>query len=82
MIADCFLDTNILVYAVTESDASRDKHAKAVELISSTEFWVSAQVLQEFYVVATRKLSTPLSPSAALTFIEKIHCITFSTRRW
>jgi predicted nucleic acid-binding protein len=33
---------------------------------------LSAQVLQEFYVVATRKAEVPLRPAAALDWIEQL----------
>ena len=57
-----FVDTNILVYAYDRSAGER--HLRASNLV--TELWqsgsgcLSIQVLQEFYVVVTRKLS-PIS---------------------
>lgn len=54
-----FVDTNILVYAYDRSAGER--HVRASNLV--TELWksgsgcLSIQVLQEFYVVVTRKLS-------------------------
>jgi predicted nucleic acid-binding protein len=59
-----FVDTNILIYAYDRSAGS--KHERARELIA--ELWLSkrgclsVQVLQEFYVVATRKL-VPIAPA-------------------
>lgn len=57
-----FLDTNILVYAY-----DLDAHAKrTIAQRVVQQLWdagtgaVSTQVLQEFYVTVTRKLSTPL----------------------
>ena len=53
-----FVDTNILIYAYDRS--AGDRHARARELV--VELWrsrrgcLSVQVLQEFYVVGTRKL--------------------------
>lgn len=54
-----FVDTNILIYAFDRSAGS--KHQRAMALV--TDLWksrrgcLSVQVLQEFYVVGTRKLS-------------------------
>lgn len=72
MNADCFLDTNVLVYAVTSDPELADKRYRALALIESRDFAVSAQVLQEFYVTVTRKLSLPLRPDEALDWIEQL----------
>jgi predicted nucleic acid-binding protein len=62
-----FLDTNVLVYAVDE-DVPRKKEA-ADRLIEEEALAgraiLSTQVLQEFYVVSTRRLKRPLSPERA-----------------
>jgi predicted nucleic acid-binding protein len=56
------VDTNVLIYA-PDVDA-KEKHTVAKETLN--ELWanrtgfVSGQVLQEFYVNVTRKLSKPL----------------------
>jgi len=68
----CFLDTNILIYAALQSPAGTAKKKIAVDLLASEPFGVSAQVLQEFYVVATRKAEVPLTPAAALDWIEQL----------
>jgi predicted nucleic acid-binding protein len=62
-----FLDSNVLVYSVDESPAEKAKHERAIELLSAypEDLVVSTPVLQEFYVVATRKLKTPLSEERA-----------------
>jgi len=72
MSADCLLDTNVLVYAVSRSPEARIKRAKALALIAAGGFGVSGQVLQEFYVTVTRKISTPLVPTDALEWIEQL----------
>lgn len=58
MSARVFLDTNILVYA--HDTASPDKQRKSREIITqiadSASGVISTQVMQEFYVAATRKL--------------------------
>ncbi len=62
-----FVDTNVLIYA-HDVDAGR-KHDTArkllLELWSEREGVLSTQVLQEFYVNATRKIARPLSRESA-----------------
>jgi predicted nucleic acid-binding protein len=61
MTALAFVDTNVLVYARDRSEA--DKQRRAAEWMAA--LWdsrtgrVSYQVLQEYYVTATRKLDPP-----------------------
>ena len=49
-----FIDTNILLYAVSGDPKDRDKAAVAAKLLAATDLALSVQVLQEFYVQATR----------------------------
>ncbi|MGH3282418.1 MAG: PIN domain-containing protein [Trebonia sp.] len=74
MSGKTFIDSNVLVYSVDQSPAEKDKHARAVELLSTSpeDLVVSTQVLQEFYVVSTRKLKTPLSEERAATAVRGI----------
>jgi predicted nucleic acid-binding protein len=72
MTVACFLDSNILIYAASQNTSETGKKTIAVDLIKSTAFGISAQVLQEFYVVATRKAEVPLRPAAALEWIEQL----------
>jgi predicted nucleic acid-binding protein len=62
-----FVDTNILVYAYNRSEEGRLPVAQAVldEIWKSRTGAISTQVLQEFYVVATRKFDPPMTPRAA-----------------
>ena len=60
MNAECFLDTNIQVYAATRDSSKKYKRKKAIGLIAQEDFGLSAQVLQEFHVVVTRKLKVTL----------------------
>ncbi len=73
MTADCLIDTNVLVYAVDASPENASKKKTAIALIESTDFGLSAQVLQEFYVTVTRKLKVPLSPEEAMAFLDRFH---------
>jgi len=76
MSAKVFLDTNILVYAVTSDDRDQAKRQRALEIIETEDFAISAQVLQEFYVTVTRKLAEPLTPELALVWIEELEAFT------
>ena len=49
-----FVDTNVLLYRVSLVEAEAAKHRIATELLSATDLRLSVQVLQEFYVQATR----------------------------
>lgn len=51
-----FLDTNILLYAISKDSAERRKATIAIELLDSPtgDIGLSVQVLQEFFVQATR----------------------------
>ena len=71
MSVECFLDTNILVYAAAGRDDEDGRRLQALQLIESTNFGLSAQVLQEFYVVVTRKIEHRLTPDRALEWIEQ-----------
>jgi predicted nucleic acid-binding protein len=71
MGVECFLDTNVLVYAVSSAEADAAKRAKALELVQEADFGLSAQVLQEFYVTATRKIRKPLAPELAVALMEQ-----------
>ena len=71
MSVEAFLDTNVLIYAVSSAASESVKKEKALELIEHVDFGLSAQVLQEFYVNVTRKIARPLSPDKALSLIEQ-----------
>ena len=71
MSVECFLDTNILVYAVSSLQEDAAKKANALDLIQTTDFGISSQVLQEFYVTVTRKIQKPLAPEAAVALLQE-----------
>jgi predicted nucleic acid-binding protein len=62
-----FVDTNILVYAYDVSAGSRHETAKRLlaDLWNSGMGAISTQVLQEFYVTATRKLPKAIDSKIA-----------------
>ncbi|MBJ7534494.1 PIN domain-containing protein [Rhodomicrobium vannielii ATCC 17100] len=72
MTVECFLDTNILLYAASKNPAHRSKKTIAIRLIGEEQFGLSAQVLQEFYVNATRKTDFDMQPALALEWIENL----------
>jgi len=71
MSADCVLDTNILVYAVSETLADAKKREIALRLIAERAFALSAQILQEFYVTVTRKIRAPLPAEVAAGLVDQ-----------
>lgn len=71
MRVECFLDTNILVYAASSSKIDAVKKARALKLVQVSDFGLSAQVLQEFYVTVTRKFKKPLAPELAVAMMDE-----------
>ncbi len=68
-----FVDTNVLLYAVSSAHADRAKAARAAALLDETDLALSVQVLQEFYVQATRVGATAaLSHESAVAFISTL----------
>jgi predicted nucleic acid-binding protein len=66
-----FVDTNVLLYAVGRSPAERTKSAAALALLEADDLVLSVQVLQEFYVQATRaSRADRLSHDQAVLLIE------------
>ena len=72
MSVECFLDTNVIVYAATGRGAENAKRERALELIETCDFGLSAQVLQEFYVTVIHKIEVPLAPAEALEWMEQL----------
>jgi predicted nucleic acid-binding protein len=50
-----FADTNVLLYAISRDPVEQQKATRANEVLSSRDLALSVQVLQEFYVQATRE---------------------------
>lgn len=66
-----FVDANVLLYAVSTAKDERDKHERALAILQSDDLVVSVQVLQEFYVQATRdSRAEPLTHDQAVALIE------------
>ena len=50
-----FVDTNVLLYAISRDPAEQDKAKLANDILAAHDLALSVQVLQEFYVQATRE---------------------------
>ncbi len=66
-----FVDTNVLVYAHDLDAGLKHEIAKRLmrELWAARAGLLSTQVLQEFYVNATRKIASPLSGASARAIV-------------
>ena len=64
-----FLDTNILIYATDQDEPEKQNACRAIlkQLQEANRSVISTQVMQEFFVVATRKLG--VDPLKAKTHI-------------
>ena len=68
-----FVDTNVLLYAVSLSESEHDKRRSAVDVLARGDVAMSVQVMAEFYVQATHRHRTrSLSPEQALAFLHGI----------
>lgn len=66
-----FVDTNILLYAISRDPDEQAKKARADALVRSRDVGLSVQVLQEFYVQATRDSRTDrLTHEQAATLVD------------
>lgn len=72
MNAEAMVDTNVLVYAASRLPEDAEKAAVARELVLRGGIGLSAQVLQEFIVVSTRKVRNPWSIDDALDWVETL----------
>jgi predicted nucleic acid-binding protein len=66
-----FVDTNILLYAVSRDPEERDKATNANHNLAARDVALSVQVLQEFYVQVTRaSRPDPLTHEQAAGLVE------------
>lgn len=70
-----FADTNILLYAISRDSEEQSKAETANEILTNPALVISTQVLQEFYVQATRA-----SRPDALTHRQAADLVTAFTR--
>jgi predicted nucleic acid-binding protein len=78
-----FLDTNVLVYAFDADAGGKYEKAQAIlkECWDNQSGTISTQVLQEFYVTITRKLSNKVDKQVARNIVQtykawQLHSIT------
>src|SRR6059036_3078508 len=65
-----FLDTNVLLYAVSRHPSEADKTTRAAQLLAQPDRGISVQVVQEFFYNATVKLERPMTREEAVRFLE------------
>jgi predicted nucleic acid-binding protein len=66
-----FVDTNVLLYAISRDPEEQDKATRANAVLSDEDVGLSVQVLQEFYVQATRESrEDPLTHQQAMRLVE------------
>jgi predicted nucleic acid-binding protein len=66
-----FVDTKVLLYAISRDPEEQDKAKRANEVLAARDLGLSVQVLQEFYVQATRESrSDPLKHEQAVELVE------------
>jgi predicted nucleic acid-binding protein len=66
-----FVDTNVLLYAVSRDPKEQDKADRANAILAARDVALSVQVLQEFYVRATRaSRPDPLTHEQATGLVE------------
>ena len=74
MTEKIFVDSNVLVYARDSSEVGKQPLAEAWmrHLLETRRGCLSIQVLQEFYLIVTRKLDPGLTKSAARQDVEAL----------
>ena len=72
MTAKIFVDTNILVYAYDRSEPAKQQQAAIIldKLAITGAGVISSQVMSEFFVTVTCKISAPLTPDSTYQRLE------------
>ena len=66
-----FVDTDVLLYAISRDPGEQDKAQRANDILAGRDLALSVQVLQEFYVQATRaNRPDPLTYEHAAKLVE------------
>ncbi len=71
-MTECFLDTNVLVYAAAGRVSEPRKHRIARELVLNGGFGVAAQSLAEFVTAVTRKAKNRMAPAELDIWIDEL----------
>lgn len=72
MTVRAFVDTNILLYAISTDLEETRKKERARAILADADWGLSVQVLQEFYVNATRAPAPALTHADAVSVIEAL----------
>lgn len=72
MTAKFFVDTNVLVYAASNAAADEARRDRALELLDRSDLALSAQVLAEFYSVATAKTKLSMKHEDVVVLLESL----------
>ena len=75
MTAEAFLDSSVLLYAVSRDAAEAGKRTRARELLATAGIGFSTQVFSEFYVNATRKLVPRLAHDEAVAILDPLRIL-------
>lgn len=70
--AEVMLDSNILVYALSDAPPERKKRNTAATLLAEQDFGTSYQVLMETWVVATRRMAKPVPEEKVAVFLDRV----------
>jgi predicted nucleic acid-binding protein len=70
--AEVMLDSNVLVYALSDAPSERKKRNTAATLLAEQDFGTSYQVLMETWVVATRKMAKPIPEQKVAVFLDRV----------
>jgi len=70
--AEVMLDSNVLVYALSDAPSERKKRNTAATLLAEQDFGTSYQVLMETWVVATRKMARPIPEQKVAVFLDRV----------
>ena len=73
MRAEFFCDSNILLYAASNSREDAEKRVAARRVLALPEVGFSVQVLQKFYVNSTQKQALRLSQEEAMQILTALH---------
>jgi predicted nucleic acid-binding protein len=83
-VARAFFDTNVLIYTRDRSDPRKQQIAESIyrNHLAGRNIYISTQILQEFYVTLSRKISgVSLDDAYALTFeLSQLHVVTIGPR--
>jgi predicted nucleic acid-binding protein len=71
---EAFVDSNVLVYAVSRDEPEKQERARAIVARGFTEgcFAISTQVMLEVYVNVTRKARIGLAPREAFEYVRAL----------